>query len=163
MPKFQLNTPITTTEPAIEVTSDPNNPLRPGVYRFQLVVIDDSENASEPAFVEVLVRDSQKPTAVIDAPDRVEFGQSFKLSGERSADLPPGKITQYVWTMVPDPNRPPIPPINPRPPILNPLPIPPINVNPSPDVTPITPRVPNLGDRTILPRPDVQPPNNSPS
>jgi hypothetical protein len=60
-----------------------------GVYRFQLVVIDDSENASEPAFVEVLVRDSQKPTAVIDAPDRVEFGQSFKLSGERSADLPP--------------------------------------------------------------------------
>jgi hypothetical protein len=141
MPQFQLNTPITTTDPTIEVTSDPNNPLPPGVYRFQLVVIDDSENASEPAFVEVLVRDSQKPTAVIDAPDRVEFGQPFKLSGERSADLPPGKIKQYVWTMVPDPNRPPIPPII-RPPID---------------------RIPNPTDRIVSPRPDVQPPNTPPS
>jgi hypothetical protein len=141
MPQFQLNTPITTTDPTIEVTSDPNNPLPPGVYRFQLVVIDDSENASEPAFVEVLVRDSQKPTAVIDAPDRVEFGQPFKLSGERSADLPPGKIKQYVWTMVPDPNRPPIPPII-RPPID---------------------RIPNPPDRIVSPKPDVQPPNTPPS
>jgi hypothetical protein len=159
MAEFKLNTSITTTDPAIEVTVDANTPLSPGVYRFQLVVVDDSGNASDPAFVEVLVKDTQKPTAVLDAPSQVEFGQSFKLSGERSADAPPGKVVQYVWTLVPDPNRPPVvnpPVVNPpvvRPPIVTPPIIdPPVvtpSVNSSGGVTPVSP-IP-MNQPTVVP------------
>ncbi|MEX0268921.1 hypothetical protein AB3R30_07255 [Leptolyngbyaceae cyanobacterium UHCC 1019] len=124
MATFSLNTPIETIEPKIEVTVDPAQPLAAGVYRFQLVVVDDSGNASDPQVVEVVVKDLQRPTAVIDAPPQAEFGKSFTLSGERSTDLPPGKIAKYIWQMVPIPQRPipgPIPiirrpPVSPTPP-----------------------------------------------
>lgn len=129
MATFSLNTPIETTDPKIEVTVDPARPLTAGVYRFQLVVVDDSGNASDPQIVEVIVKDSQRPTAVIDALSPVEFGKSFTLSGERSTDAPPGKIVKYIWQMVPilgrldpgprpipDPRRPPSPLPSPNPP-----------------------------------------------
>jgi hypothetical protein len=90
--------------------------------RFQLVVFDEQNNPSIPAFLEVTIRDTQLPTAVLDGPrEGVEFGQSFSLSGERSSDVDPGKIVRYEWTMVPIAERPPIGPL--RPPIrpLNPL------------------------------------------
>ena len=50
--------------------------------------------------LEVIVVDDKKPTAVLDAPARVSFGVSFKLSGARSADLPPGKIREFRWLMI---------------------------------------------------------------
>ena len=49
---------------------------------------------------EVIVVDDKKPTAVLDAPARVSFGASFKLSGARSADLPPGKIREFRWLLI---------------------------------------------------------------
>ncbi len=99
MPEFKIGEKIETTDPKIEVTIDPANPLRPGTYRFQLVVVDDSGNESEPAFVNIIVRDSERPTAVIDAPRAVEVGQSFDMSGERSLDVG-GRIVSYVWTLL---------------------------------------------------------------
>jgi len=35
--------------------------LRPGSYRFQLVVVDDSGNASAPAFLSMTVQDAPPP------------------------------------------------------------------------------------------------------
>jgi hypothetical protein len=121
MAEFKLNTPIETSDPTIEVTVSPTDPLPIGPLRFQLVVFDEQNNPSRPAFLEVTIRDTQLPTAVLDGPKEVEFGQSFSLSGARSSDVDPGKIVRYEWTMVPIPERPPIGPI--RPPIgpLNPL------------------------------------------
>jgi hypothetical protein len=126
MAEFKLNTPIETSDPTIEVSVSTTDPLPIGPVRFQLVVFDEQNNPSKPAFLEVTVRDSQDPTAVLDGPrEGVELGKSFSLSGERSRDVEPGKIVRYEWTMVPSPERPafdtirpPIRPLNPlRPPI----------------------------------------------
>ncbi len=113
MPEFIPNEPIETAEPRIEVTIEPERPLPIGVHRFQLVVIDSAENPSQPSLVEVIIQDTQNPTAVLDVLDiqgnrtnEIEYGQSFILSGERSTDRPPGEIVQYRWTLVSDPDRP---------------------------------------------------------
>jgi len=121
--ELKLNTPVETTDPVLVVKVDPANPLPTGVHRFQLVVVDDSGNQSDPAIVEIVVRDTQKPTAVIDAPPTAETGQSFKLSGERSSDVAPGKVVNYIWTMIPIIERPPIRPIPPITPPIIPVPI----------------------------------------
>lgn len=100
MAEFKIGEKVETEKPQVEVTIDPRNPLKPGTYRFQLVVVDDSGNESAPAFVNVIVRDSQRPTAVIDAPQAVEVGATFNMSAERSFDAPGGQIVRYVWTLL---------------------------------------------------------------
>ena len=100
MAQFVLGQPVTTTDPRVEVTLSQAAALGAGRHRFQLVVVDDSGNASEPAMVDVIVIDNKKPTAVIEAPASVPFGTSFSLSGTKSFDLPPGKIVEYRWTLV---------------------------------------------------------------
>lgn len=107
MADFKLDTPIETQDPSIEVTVNPDSPLPLGPVRFQLVVFDEDNNASEPAFLEVTIRDSLRPTAVLDGPrGGVEAGTSFNLSGQRSSDVAPGRIVRYVWTLVPTLDRP---------------------------------------------------------
>jgi hypothetical protein len=100
MPEFKIGEQIETDEPKIEVTIDPRNPLKPGTYRFQLIVVDDSGNESAPTMVNVVVRDTQRPTAVIDAPEAVEAGVSFSMSAARSFDAPGGRIVRYIWTLL---------------------------------------------------------------
>ena len=100
MPQFTIGTPIELEEPTVEDTVDPASPLSVGRHTFQLVVEDDSGNQSEPDTVEVIVKDSQAPTAVIKAPSQVEFGQSFTLDGRPSSDIPPGKVVKFTWTLV---------------------------------------------------------------
>ena len=75
---------------------------RPGQHVFRLVVTDDAGNQSAPAEVEVIIRDSQAPTAVLDVtPGRtLEFGADFQLSGERSTDVAPGEIASFTWTLI---------------------------------------------------------------
>ena len=100
MPQFAPGQPIVTDSPTVEVTVARDKPLAAGQHRFQLVVTDDAGNVSAPAVVEVVIRDTQKPTAVLDAPRQVEVGQSFQLSGSRSTDIAPGKIVRYQWTLL---------------------------------------------------------------
>lgn len=127
MADFNLNTPIETTEPTIEVTVSANNPLRLGRHRFQLVVVDDSGNQSTPDSVEVRVIDTQNPTAVLTAPASIAFNNSFTLSGEDSSDVGGGRVVRYRWTY------------------LGPATEPPIIVRPGPTPIPITPVVPTPG------------------
>jgi hypothetical protein len=101
MATFVTGQAVRTTTPTVEVTVTPQAPLRPGKHRFQLRVTDDAGNASEPATVEVIVRDESKPTAVIDAPASAPAGSSFTLNGSRSLDQPPGRIVAYEWTLLP--------------------------------------------------------------
>lgn len=91
----------------IKVSND--NPLPIGSNTFQLIVVDDSGNESLPAQVIVIVRDTTRPTAVIRAADAegrplpdnaLEFGASFMLNAKGSQDLPPGKITKFVWSLL---------------------------------------------------------------
>jgi hypothetical protein len=97
MAKFITGQEIKTDTPSIEVTVDKTKPLSPGRHRFQLIVEDDAGNISSPSVVDVVVIDNTRPTAVLEAPATVPFGTSFNLSGERSFDLPPGKIKSYRW------------------------------------------------------------------
>ena len=106
MANFVINTPVETSTPTVEVTVDPKNPLPTGVHRFQLVVEDDSGNQSSASFIDLVVRDTLRPTAVLDAAGPIEFGNSFNLSGNRSSDVAPGQVVKYTWTMVPVLERP---------------------------------------------------------
>jgi hypothetical protein len=57
MPEFAVGKEVVSAAPMVSV----DNPLRPGSYRFQLVVIDDSGNASTPAFLSVSVLEPPPP------------------------------------------------------------------------------------------------------
>jgi hypothetical protein len=100
MSEFKPNEPVETTDAKVEVTITPDNPLRTGRHRFRLVVVDDSGNTSAPDEVDVFVMDESAPTAVLEAPKRVRFGESFPMSGARSIDAGGGTIVRYIWTLI---------------------------------------------------------------
>ena len=101
MAEFTPGEAITTEEAVIEVTQNPEKPtLTPGRHSFQLIVEDDAGNVSLPDMVEVIVRDTIRPTAVIEAPRSVQPGQSFFLNGKRSSDVAPGRVVRYEWTLL---------------------------------------------------------------
>ncbi len=100
MVNFITGSPVETVDPSIEVTVSVDNPLPVGKHRFQLVVVDDSGNKSQADVVDVVVKDSQNPTAVLKAPSQVEYGKTFSLDGRGSSDVPPGKVVKYIWTLL---------------------------------------------------------------
>jgi len=108
MPEFKLNAPVVQKEPVVKVDVSTAAPLPIGANRFRLVVVDDAGNESEPTFLDVVVRDTQKPTAVLDMVDAngkridpvVPQGTGFVLSGARSSDVAPGKVVEYRFTLV---------------------------------------------------------------
>ncbi len=139
MADFRPNQPVETSEPKVEVTVRPDNPFPVGRLRFRLVVTDDAGNESTPDEVDVIIRDSQRPTAVLDAPAAVDFGASFTLSGDRSSDVG-GRIVRYRWELIEAPERPNGPVIG-RPAIDRP-----VIDRPGVPITPVTPVVnPNNG------------------
>lgn len=109
MARFVPNVPVVQRDPVIAVDADPLKPLPVGRNRFRLVVVDDAGNESEPAILEVIIRDDIKPTAVLDIVDAsgarvapaVGAGKSFILSGARSSDVAPGRIIEYRFTLLP--------------------------------------------------------------
>jgi hypothetical protein len=100
MPKFVVGTPVESTVAAVEVTIDAQTTLPIGKHKFQLVVVDDSENQSLPDSVEVVVKDLTNPTALLRAPTQVDFGKSFTLDGRASSDVPPGKVVKWIFTLM---------------------------------------------------------------
>lgn len=52
MPVFDINKPVASTKPVVTV----ENRLPVGLFRFQLVCVDDAGNQSEPAEIIVTVR-----------------------------------------------------------------------------------------------------------
>lgn len=100
MAEFKPGTPVVTGEPSVEVTVSEELPLKPGRHRFQLVVEDDAGNVSLPDIVDVVVQDTIRPTAVLEAPKLAQPGQNFLLDGRRSSDVQPGKIVKYEWTLL---------------------------------------------------------------
>lgn len=99
MAEFAIGTDVPTDQPTVEVTITAANPLRVGSHRFRLVVVDDSKNKSiNLAEAVITVMDLENPTAILNAPKTVRFGQSFKLDGSDSSDVGGGKVVQYLWT-----------------------------------------------------------------
>lgn len=109
MVKFVPNTPVVQPDAQVKVDVTRDAPLPLGANRFRLVVVDDAGNESEPTFIDVIVRDRERPTAVLQLvdgnnrpvdPAEVPFGASFVLSGERSSDVAPGKVVEFRFTLV---------------------------------------------------------------
>lgn len=103
-PDLQVNQSIEAKAPDSQliIVVDPANPLKTGTYVFQLQVVDDAKNVSQPTAVKIVVVDDQAPNAVIDAPDRVGFGKGFTLSGKRSFDVG-GSVEGFIWTLIQTP------------------------------------------------------------
>ena len=109
MARFQRNQPVEQANPQVKVDFAPNQQLDVGPNRFELVVIDDAGQESEPVAIEVVVLHDAKPTAVLDVlaangnrlqPAKIKRGQKISLSGKRSTDKAPGKIVKYRFTWV---------------------------------------------------------------
>lgn len=108
MPEFKAGQTEVRADGVIDVEVNPRDPLPVGAHRFQLVVEDDAGNVSQPTFLNVIVRDTEKPTAVLDMVDAnnkvidpiASAGKGFRLSGLRSTDNPPGKIVRYSFTLL---------------------------------------------------------------
>lgn len=98
MAEFIVNRDIETDTPTVEVTVSEESPLKVGRHRFRLVVVDDSGNRSAPDEVDVIVADTEAPTAILAAPSTVAFLKAFPLDGRRSFDAGGGAIETYVWT-----------------------------------------------------------------
>jgi hypothetical protein len=101
MANFVIGTKVTTTEPTVSVDVSANSFIPAGVHHFQLIVVDDAGNASDPATAQIIIKDTVKPTAVLAVvPTQVDPAVSFRLDGTKSSDVPPGKIAQYIWTLI---------------------------------------------------------------
>ena len=109
MARFAKNQPVEQDAPDVKVDFAPNQQLKVGANRFELVVIDDAGQESEPATIEVVLLHDEKPTAILDVLNpngerlerpRLKQGEQFMLSGKRSFDKDPGKIEKYRFTWV---------------------------------------------------------------
>jgi chitodextrinase len=100
--KLKVNEPIQVAAPdaTLIIVVDSTNPLKVGSYTFQLEVVDDSGNRSQPTQARLFVVDSQAPSAIISAPRTVPFASDFTLSGVESSDVGGGTIAQYIWTLI---------------------------------------------------------------
>ena len=100
--KITVQRPITVAAPdaLLQILSNPNVPLGVGTWTFTLEVVDNAGNRSAPQRHSVTVLDADRPTARIVGPREVKFGEAFTLSGAESTDVPPGRIVQYIWTLV---------------------------------------------------------------
>lgn len=97
MPELQIGQMIPTDTPTFEVSGSPQNPLPPGKMTFQLVVVDNNGNESLPVTLDVTVKDTERPTAVLRGPSMVQPGGAILLDGRGSSDIG-GRIVQYRWT-----------------------------------------------------------------
>ena len=97
MPELQIGQTIATDTPTFEVASSPQNPLPPGKMTFRLVVVDNNGNESLPVDLDVTVKDTERPTAVLKGPTMVQPGTNILLDGRGSTDIG-GRIVQYRWT-----------------------------------------------------------------
>jgi|GEM_PF-1544183 len=93
-----VGVPVLTAVPDFTVPVTPADTFSLGRHDFQLRVVDDSGNVSLPDVLSVLVVDTQRPTAVLDGPSSVSFGDPIALSGRRSSDTGGGSIVEYEWT-----------------------------------------------------------------
>jgi hypothetical protein len=97
MAVFQVGQSVTTQTATVTVDVTAAAPIPVGVHNFQLVVVDDAGNQSDPVAKPVTI--FVKPTAVLSVPAEALQGQSFTLDGSKSSQVPPGKIVKFIWTM----------------------------------------------------------------
>jgi hypothetical protein len=107
--EFQSGEEVRTEDALLRVVVSQSDPLSIGAHIIELVVTDNAGNSSVPARVQLIVQDSQRPTAVLNVADAqgrvldepvVEIGTSFILTAKGSMDVSPGTgIASYTWRL----------------------------------------------------------------
>jgi len=109
MATFKPNVPVVQKDPVVSVDVTAANPLPVGKHTFILTVVDDSGNESDKVSIDIIVKDTDRPTAVLDLVDKagniltdftIASGASFILSAARSKDAT-GAVKEYRFTMDP--------------------------------------------------------------
>jgi len=109
MATFKPNVPVVQKDAVVSVDVTAANPLPVGKHTFILTVVDDSGNESDKVSIDVIVKDTDRPTAVLDLVDKagniltdltVAPGASFFLSASRSKDAT-GSLKEFRFTMDP--------------------------------------------------------------
>jgi hypothetical protein len=103
--QLALNQVFPSTDPTDRTLVVRNDlPLRIGQHIFSLVVTDDSGNKSQAATAIVIVLDNAAPTAIVTPPRQtIQFGQDFTLDGSTSTDVGGGRVVQWEWMLVQQP------------------------------------------------------------
>jgi hypothetical protein len=86
------------SDPVHTFVFSPATPFAVGEHTVELVVVDDIATASAPVLKRVIVRDTVAPTAVIELPALVLFGQGVTATGDDSFDVG-GTLSEYRWRL----------------------------------------------------------------
>lgn len=103
--KFSLGQENTTTDPLVEVQFPANAPAKPGVYEFQLVVVDNLGVASAPVAVKLQMQGSASAVLRIVNADGKPIDQSvFKLGSQiflsaKESTTENGGIKSFTWKL----------------------------------------------------------------
>jgi hypothetical protein len=91
-----LGATIETEHPALLVAG---GSLGPGRHQLSVQVLDAAGNPSKPVDFDLEVRDTRPPTAAVRGPRIVEHGEDFIIDAGLSADVSPGQVVAYLWTL----------------------------------------------------------------
>lgn len=103
--KFTLGQEATTSDPVVEVQFPANAPPKPGVYEFQLVVVDNLGVASAPATVKLQMQGGANAVLRLANADGRPIDQSvFKLGSQifltaRESTSENGAIKSFTWKL----------------------------------------------------------------
>jgi hypothetical protein len=104
--EFKLNEQVATDDPQVAVRFPAAAPAKAGVYEFELIVVDDTGVASEPATVKVTLRGNA--IAVVNALDAngrpvdspvFKPGDEFALSAKGSKSEN-GGLKSFRWRLL---------------------------------------------------------------
>jgi hypothetical protein len=103
--EFKLNSTVATEDPVVDVRFPATEPAKPGVYDFELTVVDDAGVASAPVTLRVTLRgDAVAKIVALNAdgkeiaPPVFKPGERFMLSAKASTSEN-GAIKRFNWTL----------------------------------------------------------------
>ena len=103
--KFALNKEETTTDPVVEVQFPANAPPKPGVYEFQLVVVDNQGVASAPATLKLVLQGGATAVVrLVDANGQPLTQSSFRVGSQvflsaKESSSENGALKSFVWKL----------------------------------------------------------------
>jgi antitoxin (DNA-binding transcriptional repressor) of toxin-antitoxin stability system len=103
--EFKLNETVTTEDPVVDVRFPASEPGVPGVYDFQLVVVDDAGVQSAPVTLRITVRgDAVARIVALDANEREVAPPVFRpgdriLLSAKASTSENGEIRRFNWRL----------------------------------------------------------------
>lgn len=103
--KFALGQENSTTDPQVEVLFPANAPAKPGLYEFQLVVVDNLGVASAPVAIKLQMQGSATAVLrIVNAEGKPIDQTVFKLGSQiflsaKDSTTENGTVKSYTWKL----------------------------------------------------------------